>query len=116
MTSVVEQLANAALARDAIQVRSLAQELCQSSPLLSDLEQPTTIRPKSLIVAAALVELLAIRKHVAAPAWALAIGGFRGNHIEVEAEIVCQSTVENHDPRCSHGGWLRRSEKNIRQP
>jgi hypothetical protein len=75
MTSLIEQLADAALARDAIQVRSLAQELCRSSPLLSNLDQPTTIRPESLIVAAALVELLALRKHVAAPAWALAIGG-----------------------------------------
>lgn len=75
MISLIEQLANAALARDALQVRSLAQELFRSTPLLSRLEQPTECSPETLIVAAALVELLAFRKHVAAPTWTMAIGG-----------------------------------------
>lgn len=75
MMSLIEQLAIAALARDALQVRSFAQELFRSSPLLSKLEQPTACSPEALVVAAALVELLAFRKHVAAPTWATAIGG-----------------------------------------
>ena len=75
MMSLIEKLANAALARDALQVRALAQELFRSSPLLSGLAQPATSSPEALVVAAALVELLAFRKHVAAPAWTVAIGG-----------------------------------------
>jgi hypothetical protein len=75
MNSLIEQLANAALARDRLKVRSLAQDLFRSTPLLSSLDQPATSSPEALVVAAALVELLASRKHVAAPAWATAIGG-----------------------------------------
>ncbi len=74
MISLVEQLANAALARDALKVRSLAQDLLRSSPL-SNLDRPTTSTPEALIVAAALVELLAFRNHVSSPTWTSEIGG-----------------------------------------
>jgi len=72
--SLVEQLANAALARDPLKVRSLAQDLVRSSPL-SSLERPANSSPEALIVAAALVELLAFRNHVPSPSWTDNVGG-----------------------------------------
>ena len=74
MISLIEQLANAALARDALKVRRLAQDLVRSSPL-SSLERPTIASPEALIVAAALVELLAFRNHVPSPSWTAIVGG-----------------------------------------
>ena len=74
MMSLIEQLASAALERDALKVRSLTQELLRSKTSLTDLDRPTNAHPNVLAVAAGLLELLASRKHLVAPSWTAEVG------------------------------------------
>ena len=74
MTNILEELANAALARDALRLRSLVQDILRSNQPLSSWERPATSHHDTLVVAAALVELMASRRGVIAPAWTNEVG------------------------------------------
>jgi hypothetical protein len=70
----LEQLAEAALQRDSLRLRSLTQDLLREMPRLSDVPRPASANPRVLSTAAALVELLATRQGQTPPAWAREIG------------------------------------------
>ena len=70
----LEQLAQAALNRDGLRLRSLTQDFLRENPRLSDYEQPATDDARVLSAAAALIELFAVRRHQASPAWTMNIG------------------------------------------
>ena len=74
MTNILEEMAHAALARDALKLRSLVQDFQRSNQPLSSLERPVTDHHDTLVVAAALVELMASRRGVTAPAWTTGVG------------------------------------------
>ena len=58
---LIEALAKAALRRDGLQVRALAQELIRRTPRFGDLPLPASHDARILAIAAGLVELLALR-------------------------------------------------------
>jgi hypothetical protein len=70
----LEQLAQAALDRDSLHLRSLVQDFSHENPRLSDHVRPAINDPRVLSVAAALIELLAARQHQTPPAWTNEIG------------------------------------------
>jgi hypothetical protein len=70
----IEQLAEAALNRDAFSLRSLTQELLGEHPTLKDFPRPVAVDFKTLAAAAALIELFALRLHQEPPAWTREIG------------------------------------------
>ncbi|MCC7264946.1 MAG: hypothetical protein IT369_20700 [Candidatus Latescibacteria bacterium] len=70
----IEQLAQAALSRESLQLRSLTQDLLRGNPQLSETPRPSTDDPALLSVSASLIELFASRLHQQPPAWAQEIG------------------------------------------
>jgi hypothetical protein len=70
----LDDLAIAALSRDALQLRSLVQDLIRGGQNLSAITPPKTQDARLLSVAAAIVELLAERTNQAAPAWTATVG------------------------------------------
>lgn len=70
----LNDVANAALNRDALQLRSLVQDLIRGRQKLSELAAPITNDERLLSVAAAIVELLAERTNQPAPEWAAKVG------------------------------------------
>ena len=74
MTNAIEEMANAPLSRDALKLRSLIQDILRSKLPLSSWERPATSQHDTLVVAAALVELMASRRGVIAPAWTTVVG------------------------------------------
>jgi hypothetical protein len=70
----IEELAQAALARDHLKLRSLVQDLTRSKANFSQVPRPSTQDPRLLSIAAALVELLATRQEQNPPAWTKEIG------------------------------------------
>jgi len=67
-------LAAAALACDALRLRSLAQDLLRTHPKLETVARPDTHDAQILGTSAALVELLSLRTGQTAPAWTRSIG------------------------------------------
>ena len=70
----LEALAEAALRRDSLQLRSLAQDLLREYPQLATLPRPPIDDQQILGTAAALLELLAQRSGQPAPAWTREVG------------------------------------------
>ena len=70
----IEQLAQAALARDHLKLRSLVQDLTRSNLDFNTLPRPSTTDQRLLAVTASLVELLATRQKQNPPAWTKEIG------------------------------------------
>ena len=70
----LERLARAALERQALRLRMLADDLLQTEPRASAWGPPTTSDPRLLAVAASLAELLSERTGQPAPAWTSAVG------------------------------------------
>jgi len=81
----IEQLAEAALQRDSLLLRSLTQDLLHETPHLSDVPRPANDDPRVLSTAAALIELLAIRQQQPPPTWACEIGPLPEPFFLVEA-------------------------------
>ncbi len=71
----LEEIAAAALARDALEVRSLLQDLIRERPDWSRLPRPETGESAVLAVAAAFAELLAAREGRSPPPWTREVGG-----------------------------------------
>lgn len=70
----IEHLAQAAIERDHLKLRSLVQDHTRSKTDWSKLPRPTTNDSRLLVVSAALAELLALRNHQTPPAWTKEIG------------------------------------------
>lgn len=70
----IEQLAQAALERDHLKLRSLVQDLTREKIDWSRIPRPSTNNARLLVVSAALVELLAQRNNQGLPAWTKEIG------------------------------------------
>jgi hypothetical protein len=73
----IEDIARAALDYDALAVRDLIQELLRNQPDWSSLPRPVTVDENTLIVAAALLELLALRSGAEPAVWTREIGPAR---------------------------------------
>jgi len=71
----VEDIARAALAYDALAVRSLVQDLLREPPDWSRIPEPGSTDPAVRAVAAAFVELLAGRAGAIAAAWTQGVSG-----------------------------------------
>jgi len=65
----IEQLAQAALARDHLKLRSLVQDLIRANKDFSRVPCPSTRDSRLLAITASLVELLALRQQQTPPAW-----------------------------------------------
>lgn len=70
----IEQLAEAALSRENLLLRSLWQEFVRQQPRLADLPRPSTSDARLLAAAASLAELLAVRLNQDPPPWCQGIG------------------------------------------
>lgn len=70
----IDELAEAALAGDALALRSLAQEWLAQNECLADAARPTSSDPIVLVISAGLAELLAERRNEPAPRWTREIG------------------------------------------
>lgn len=71
----LEQIALAALACDALTLRSLVQDWLRSNPRFAEVACPSTSDPAVLAVSASLAELLAEREGQTAPAWTSIVSG-----------------------------------------
>jgi len=83
--AILEQMAEAAISRDAIRLRSLVQDWTRSAIPVSEFQRPIQLDAKALVIAAALVELLAERRGEVPPQWTQAIGGLAEPFFLVEA-------------------------------
>ncbi|MBI4672518.1 MAG: hypothetical protein HY741_12745 [Chloroflexi bacterium] len=70
----VEQIAQAALAGDSLQTRSLAQDFLREQTRLQDVPRPETSDMHVLALSAGLVEMFASRRNQTAPAWTKSVG------------------------------------------
>jgi len=73
----VEQLAEAALQRDSLRLRSLVQDMTHAHTDWSSLPRPQTEDARLLAIAASLAELLAVRQNQTPPSWTKEIGALR---------------------------------------
>lgn len=71
---IAEQLAQAALERDHLKLRSLVQDVTREKVDWSNIPRPSTQDMRLVVVSAALVELLALRNNQTPPAWTKEIG------------------------------------------
>ena len=81
----LDQIAEAALARDALRLRALVQEFLRANPSLQATPPPRSDDPRRRAVAASLVELLAQRANQAPPAWASGVPSLPEPFFLVEA-------------------------------
>jgi hypothetical protein len=70
----LEMLAETALRRESLQLRSLAQDFVREHPNLLSIPRPSSDNPQLLGMAAALLELFAQRNGQSAPAWTRDVG------------------------------------------
>jgi hypothetical protein len=94
----VEQLAEAALAGDALKLRGLTQDFLRQPARLADSKPPISSDPLVSIVAAGLIELLAERRHEPPPPWANQIGAahpplylVKAAHVMPRLRRLCES-------------------------
>ena len=74
---LIEQLAEAALQRDSLRLRSLVQDMRRAGINWSSLPRPGTNDTRLLAMAASLAELLAARQNQAPPLWTKEIGALK---------------------------------------
>ncbi len=70
----IEQLAEAALSRDSLLLRSLTQDFLRENPILIECVKPQTNDSRILAAAASLVELFALRLNQPPPHWTNDVG------------------------------------------
>ena len=73
-TATIKQIAEAALAGEALLLRSLTQDFLREQVDLSACQKPATNDERVLSAAAALIELLAARAQQAPPVWTKDVG------------------------------------------
>jgi hypothetical protein len=84
---LLEQMAEAALKRDSLHLRSLVQDFVRSGVPAVNLPRPNTTEPRILAVSAALAELLALRQGQTSPDWTQEIGALAEPFFLVESAI-----------------------------
>ncbi len=82
---ILEQMAEAALARDALRLRSLVQDWVHLNLPVANMPRPTTTGQNVLVMSAALVELLALHQQQPPPAWAKSVGALAEPFFLIEA-------------------------------
>jgi len=73
--TVIEEMAEALLRRDALHLRLLVQIWKREDPNVAELPCPATRDPRVLTAAAALAELLALQLAQTPPVWTKSVGG-----------------------------------------
>ncbi len=68
---MIEQIVNAALAQESLQLRSLIQQFSRSNPNFGQLPMVATDDPTKFALAAAIVELLAQQANQEPPLWTM---------------------------------------------
>lgn len=81
----LESIAGAALRRDNLVLRSLTQDFLREHPRLNAIPRPKTTNSQLLTIAAALLELFALRTGQDAPSWTREIGAMSEPMFLVEA-------------------------------
>lgn len=71
---MLEQLAQAAIDRNSLQLRSLAQDWLDENTLMSETPRPSTDDTRVLATAASLIELFAQRRQQNPPLWVEEVG------------------------------------------
>ncbi len=71
---LLEQMAQAALRRESLLLRSLVQDWVRQGALMSQLARPASTDMKTLVISAALTELLAFQHGKLPPPWTQDIG------------------------------------------
>ncbi len=71
----LNELVEAALSRDGLWLSGATQEFLRGTPVLRDVSPLTGTDDRHVVVAAALLELLALRMHQAPPDWTATVGG-----------------------------------------
>lgn len=71
----LNELVDAALSRDGLWLSGATQEFLRTTPILRDVPLPVGVSERNLVVAAALLELLALRLGQPPPAWTANVGG-----------------------------------------
>jgi len=84
---LLEQMADAALKRDSLRLRSLVQDWVRSGEPAISLPRPNTADTKILAVSAALAELLALRQGQTSPAWTQEVGALAEPFFLVESAV-----------------------------
>ena len=94
----IEELSQAALARDHLKLRSLVQDLTRLNTNFSQVPRPSTKDPRLLTMTASLVELLAARQKQNPPAWTKEIGPLKEPFFMLESaagmkrlRILCET-------------------------
>ena len=94
----LEQMAQAALRRDSLLLRSLVQDWVRQGASISHLSQPISADMNTLVVSAALAELLALQHGQLPPTWTQEIGALPEPFFLVEAagnmkrlRILCET-------------------------
>lgn len=82
---LIEQMAQAALERDNLRLRSLAQDLLRSPTPFHQLPRPSSRDPRVLALSASIVELLAARQRRQPPAWTKEIGALKEPFFLIES-------------------------------
>lgn len=85
---LIEQLAQAALKRDHLTLRSLVQDFTRLKMDFSTLPRPSTTDSRLLVISAALTELLAQRSNQAPPAWTREIGALKEPFFLLESALT----------------------------
>ena len=83
----LEQLARAALDREGLQLRSLAQDFLHENHHLSDYARPAINDARVLAAAAALIELFALRQKQAPPNWTRDVGPLPEPYFLLESAV-----------------------------
>lgn len=86
MATRLEHLAEAVLARQALEARSLVQEMVRAG-LAHELDEPTRVTAVVRVVAAALAELLAQRHGLLVPSWVAQVGPLSEPFFAVERAL-----------------------------
>lgn len=84
----IEQLAQAALERDHLKLRSLVQDFVHSKINYSNVARPATKDARLLVISAALTELLAQRNNQIPPAWTKEIGALKEPFFLLESALT----------------------------
>jgi hypothetical protein len=96
MTGLIETMAAAVLGRRALEARSLLQDVLRSGLDVSAYPRPTVIDPRIVTMTAALVDLLAMREGVSAPAWTDTVGELAEPFFVSKAALASPSMRKRH--------------------
>jgi hypothetical protein len=104
----LEQIAVAAIARDALSLRSLVQDFLRLNQVANEWPEPDVGDNRIRVAAAALAELLAMRLDQDPPAWTRSVGGlaeplFLLRSAETMQRLRHQCEIESPPPLKSRG-------------